>query len=110
MNQSDLDYFAGLDGVTTCGLRSPNGATLVRHVTDAYWGAQVEQMIGKVAQGCQTARKNGLAGDCFCWQFERAWFFCGLREDGTALVLVSHNNPENAEQLREAARAFARSA
>lgn len=109
MSTGDLDYFAGLAGVIGCGVCRPGGRTLARPGDGSWAALQVENFVARIAAASLSAREHGLPGTTHCWQFERAWAFCGVRADNVVLVLISSSNPENSIQLRATAESFANS-
>ena len=109
MSTADLEYYAGLIGVIGCGVCRPGTRARSRQAGGSWTSLQIEEFIARVASASLAAREHGLGGTTHCWQFERAWAFCGIRGDNAILVLISHSNPENAVQLRAAAEIFATS-
>ncbi len=104
MNDADaiIDRLSRLPGVVGAGWRDASGALVVRCVAEIYWPAQVEQIVAGVITSCVETRKSGLIAHPFCWQFERAWIYCGSTAGGGWLVLLTENNPGDEEQLRKA--------
>lgn len=107
MTTSDLDYFSGLANVMLCALCRPGTRTLTRQCSGAWNPTQIENFVTRASAASLAARSHGLTGNCQCWQFERAWAFCGIHDDGSVLVLITQPDPENQSQLRAAAESFA---
>lgn len=110
MTDRDLDNLSGLPGVTACGICWPGGRMLARQAVTTYPSAQLEQFLAIVCSGTLALQANGIGANCLCWQFERSWIFCGVREDNSVLVLVTSSNPERSAEIAESVRAFAKSA